>query len=198
MKTTNAAGRVQLEAMKLFAIHGFDGTSMEAIAKQVGIRKASLYSHFKGKEALFLSIVHDLVEDNKQSLQQLSKQVADQSIERQLHAYFRYLSEYPLEENKQFEFQFFRHMLFFPPAALYEELRLKLAEYESLLKVSLASVLKSGIEDEVIHVGPVEDLVTAFLCTADGVMMQIHYVPDKAFKQISETMWRMFWRGISV
>ncbi|MFA9458310.1 hypothetical protein ACERJO_16285 [Halalkalibacter sp. AB-rgal2] len=89
-------------------------------------------------------------------------------------------------------------MLFFPPTALYEELRLKLEEYELLLKDSLASVIKSGIEDEVIRTEPVEDLVTAFLCAADGVMMQIHYVSDESFKQTAETMWRMFWFGISV
>lgn len=36
-------------ALTLFATKGFEGTAMSEIALAVGVRKASIYSHFKSK-----------------------------------------------------------------------------------------------------------------------------------------------------
>ncbi len=43
-------------ALDLFAQKGFDAVSMREIAEAVGIKKASLYSHFSGKEDLLEQI----------------------------------------------------------------------------------------------------------------------------------------------
>lgn len=44
-------------ATDLFLAHGFAGTSMAALARAVGIQKASLYHHFASKEELFIACV---------------------------------------------------------------------------------------------------------------------------------------------
>ncbi|MDD3240605.1 MAG: TetR/AcrR family transcriptional regulator [Lachnospira sp.] len=49
--------RIIYESLRLFAEKGFDGVSMREIAAAVGMKAASLYSHFKGKEAIYTSIV---------------------------------------------------------------------------------------------------------------------------------------------
>ena len=47
-----------LEAAKrLFPQHGFEGTSMDAVAAEAGVSKLTVYSHFGGKEALFIETV---------------------------------------------------------------------------------------------------------------------------------------------
>ncbi|MGH8184024.1 MAG: TetR/AcrR family transcriptional regulator [Rhodanobacteraceae bacterium] len=47
-----------LEAAKrLFPQHGFEGTSMDAVAAEAGVSKLTVYSHFGGKEALFVETV---------------------------------------------------------------------------------------------------------------------------------------------
>ncbi len=67
-KETNKAGRPKsaekrkqiLEAASdLFLEFGFSGCSMEMVAKQSGVSKQTVYSHFNNKEALFLAVIED-------------------------------------------------------------------------------------------------------------------------------------------
>lgn len=44
-------------ALTMFAKNGYNGTSMEQIAQDVGIKTPSLYKHFKGKEDILNSLI---------------------------------------------------------------------------------------------------------------------------------------------
>src|SRR3712207_5867039 len=44
-------------AAELFLAHGFAAVSMDAVARQAGVSKATLYAHFPGKDALFAAMV---------------------------------------------------------------------------------------------------------------------------------------------
>lgn len=50
-------------ARKLFADHGFHGTSVGDIADRAGLRKPSLFHHFATKEALYRAVMLELVTD---------------------------------------------------------------------------------------------------------------------------------------
>ena len=65
MSTTMAGGRrsgedtraaIQREALDLFTSRGYEATSMREIADLLGIKKASLYYHFAGKEDIVRSL----------------------------------------------------------------------------------------------------------------------------------------------
>ena len=55
----DAIGRA---ALTLFAIDGYERTSVDAIATEAGVSKRTVYSHYDDKEALFLSVVRDTYE----------------------------------------------------------------------------------------------------------------------------------------
>lgn len=53
--------RILTEAEKLFAVKGFEGTGIEEIAQNVGIRKSVIYYHFKNKEQILQTMLDDFV-----------------------------------------------------------------------------------------------------------------------------------------
>lgn len=59
-------GNTKLEildtALELFSVQGFEATSLSQIADAVGIRKASLYSHFESKQAILDALVKNILD----------------------------------------------------------------------------------------------------------------------------------------
>jgi AcrR family transcriptional regulator len=53
--------RILEEAEKLFAARGFEGTGIEEIAHNVGIRKSVIYYHFRNKEQILQTMLDEFV-----------------------------------------------------------------------------------------------------------------------------------------
>ncbi len=51
------AQQVLAAASRLFMAHGYGATSMDAIAREAGVSKATLYAHFPSKDRLFGAII---------------------------------------------------------------------------------------------------------------------------------------------
>ncbi|MEX5711479.1 TetR/AcrR family transcriptional regulator [Parafrankia sp. FMc6] len=56
-ETVRLDGAVRDSALRLFLEHGYEGTSMDAIARAAGTTKASLYARFTSKEEVFCSVL---------------------------------------------------------------------------------------------------------------------------------------------
>ncbi|MBW4096041.1 MAG: helix-turn-helix transcriptional regulator, partial [Acidobacteria bacterium] len=44
-------------AVDLLLTHGYDGTSMDAVATNAGVSKTTVYAHFSDKDALFRAVM---------------------------------------------------------------------------------------------------------------------------------------------
>ena len=62
MDRGNTKREILEASLDLFSVQGFEATSISQIANTVGIRKASLYSHFENKQAILDAIVKDVLE----------------------------------------------------------------------------------------------------------------------------------------
>ena len=58
MEKTNTRETILEVSLDLFSVNGYEATSISQIADAVGIRKASLYSHFANKQAILDGVVH--------------------------------------------------------------------------------------------------------------------------------------------
>ncbi len=67
MEATDLTSRAQIKrerihraAQTLFMQHGFEATSMDAIALAAGVSKPTLYRYYQNKEALFIAVLEQL------------------------------------------------------------------------------------------------------------------------------------------
>ena len=66
MEKGNTKQEILRASLDLFSVQGFEATSISQIADAVGIRKASLYSHFESKQAILDAIVKEVLEQYAQ------------------------------------------------------------------------------------------------------------------------------------
>ena len=59
MKKEDTKKKILEKALELFSANGYDSVSVSEIAKAVGIKAPSLYSHYPSKQAIFDAIVED-------------------------------------------------------------------------------------------------------------------------------------------
>ncbi|MDD6396292.1 MAG: TetR/AcrR family transcriptional regulator [Firmicutes bacterium] len=62
MERGNTKQEILEVSLNLFSVNGFEATSISQIANAVGIRKASLYSHFENKQAILDALVKEVLE----------------------------------------------------------------------------------------------------------------------------------------
>lgn len=74
---TSTKERIIYQSLKLFSQKGYDGVSMREIAAAVGIKGASIYNHFKGKEEIFTAIFEEM--KNKYSFAAMSMNIPSES-----------------------------------------------------------------------------------------------------------------------
>ena len=66
MERGNTKQEILAASLHLFSVQGFEATSISQIADAVGIRKASLYSHYESKQAILDALVKEVLEQYEQ------------------------------------------------------------------------------------------------------------------------------------
>jgi AcrR family transcriptional regulator len=66
--------KIMTAARALFIRHGYHGLAMRQIAEALGVSKPALYYHFKDKEALFLAILNDYLDEMETALDRIASE----------------------------------------------------------------------------------------------------------------------------
>lgn len=111
--------KIKNVALTLFANKGYEGSSMSEIANAVGIRKASLYAHFKGKENLFFSVYEDLAQEYVKLMNEIMDAAKNMEVEDKLYYMFeQYISYYINNSEIQ---AFWNQITLFTPSDIHDK-----------------------------------------------------------------------------
>jgi len=188
------AQKIKDVSLKLFSQHGYDGTSLSEIAKEVGINKSSIYAHFKSKESIFMAVFDDALWDYNKHVEQLIIEIQDQGVDEKLYRILCDVAHY-YEQNQDLKL-FLKRSALFPPTFLQEQLLSKSeASDQGLIKV-LHSIFEEGIRKKIIMEDHIDDLVQSYLCVLDGIFSGVPFHKSDYIQGQVNNIWRIFWKGI--
>lgn len=96
--------KIICESLRLFSSKGYNGVSMREIATAVGIKGASIYNHFKGKEDIFLAIFSEMTKQYDEAATSIN--LTSQPTEQVIHAFLN-IDESQLLSMAEYLFSFF-------------------------------------------------------------------------------------------
>jgi AcrR family transcriptional regulator len=189
------SSRIKVVALNHFTENGYEGTSMAQIADNVGIKKQSIYTHFKGKDELFLQVCSDVFAEELKFVSNYIENNANQPIEDFL---FHFLLSYKDRYEKNDYTKFWLRISFFPPIHLYEQVMSYAYEYLDQLEELLVQIFQKAMEEGKISsaIGS-ERAAAAFLGVLDGIFVEMLYGgPERLIKRL-DASWYLYWRGLS-
>ncbi|WP_042221035.1 TetR/AcrR family transcriptional regulator [Oceanobacillus manasiensis] len=192
----NTKNQIRLSSQLLFAELGYEGTSLTKIAEQVGIKKASIYSHYENKEAIFLDVIKNISESYVADIRKSFSNKEGENVEQQMkQAFFNYIESWSNEEdviNK-----IYNRLIQFPPVELKEKIREFIEESERLVDDIVISVIVKGQKEGIILPDmEASKIAYTFFSLIVGI------ISESSYKQIPDNMvqatfsWEIFWRGI--
>ncbi|MFD2616474.1 TetR/AcrR family transcriptional regulator [Terrilactibacillus laevilacticus] len=189
------SNEIKKAGLKYFTIHGYEGASLSQIAEEVGIKKQSIYAHFKGKDDLFLQVLRDAKEADLSSKLEYFSKIDSRNPEKDLYGFLQLVIDL-FQKNEQLKF--WLRMSFFPPAHLAEAIDKEVFDIEEKVQAILESKFQDWIDAKVIVEEVAKTPTLAFLGIVDSIMLELVYGNDeKRLKDKLEASWTVFWRGIS-
>lgn len=138
------ANEIQAQAQILFARYGYEKTSLSFIAEESGVKKQTIYSHFKSKEDLFRTVAANV---SAQECLYLSRFFAKDEAPFTLLQSFVLAMQKRLEDPEDTSARLIIRMIFEPSGVLTELASSQCPDYLHQLEHSLASALiRQGIQ----------------------------------------------------
>ncbi|MED3910920.1 TetR/AcrR family transcriptional regulator [Peribacillus simplex] len=189
------SNEIKEAALKYFTIHGYEGASLSQIAEEVGMKKQSIYAHFKGKDDLFLQVLRDAKETELSSKLQYFSKVDSKNPEKDLYGFLQLVIDL-FQKNEHIKF--WLRMSFFPPAHLEKEIGQEVIDIEEKVQAILECQFQDWINAKLIVEDAAITPTYAFLGVVDSILLELVYGNDeKRLKDKLAASWKVFWRGIS-
>jgi AcrR family transcriptional regulator len=189
------SNEIKEAALKYFTIHGYEGASLSQIAEEVGMKKQSIYAHFKGKDDLFLQVLRDAKETELSSKLQYFRKVDSKNPEKDLYGFLQLVIDL-FQKNEHIKF--WLRMSFFPPAHLEKEIGHEVMDIEEKVQAILECKFHDWIDAKLIVEDEAITPTYAFLGVVDSILLELVYGNDE--KRLNDKLsasWKVFWRGIS-
>ncbi|MEY8743293.1 TetR/AcrR family transcriptional regulator [Bacillales bacterium AN1005] len=186
---------LKLASRNQFALNGYEGASLAIIANEVGIKKQSIYTYYKGKDELFLDVYKDSLNEELDFIHKYFLHNKDSSVETTLQGFLnKYLERYENEANTDF----FLRTIFYPPLHLKNEISLSGNEFVSQLQTRICSFFQNAKENHHFMLeAEIDHAAIAFITLLDGLFVEILFGGLEQARVRLDVCWNIYWRGIS-
>ncbi|WP_342431727.1 TetR/AcrR family transcriptional regulator [Neobacillus sp. FSL H8-0543] len=189
-----SAAKIRDVALKHFAHFGYEGASLSKIAEEVGIKKPSIYAHYKGKDDLFLSVVGHVLYIERRRILTYFQTSESLPLKTKLHGIFEWLEQ---GFNESSTTKLFLRISFFPPPALFDEVTKIVNPFLDGLKRNLIKLLNQAKIKGELSGNNIEAVAIAYLTLIDGVLVELLYGGNQRYKIRVDAAWQIFWQGTS-
>lgn len=183
------------KSLELFANQGYFGTSMDDIAKSVGIKKASLYSHYSGKESIFTAVFNSILEDYTSFINDLTAYKEEINCSEKLTSIF---SEYVKNCKNNNKMVFWDRYYYYPPEYLKDYIFNKTYEIEMLFLKKITAIVEQGIKNGYFKNKSANDIALSFYYMMIGFAMTIKFYDEKDIDKDIERCTTVFLDGIKL
>lgn len=180
MSTADHLRRVALDH---FSTRGFTATSLSAISAEVGIRKSSIYAHFKSKDDLYLQIVDQVISEEIAGAR--AALLNDAPLEARLDAY---LASIRVRYQGTANMRFWLRAFYLPPEHLMDTVLPALHAFMD----SMEAIMTETFVGEAPRYAPPHTLGVAFLAIVDSLQAELLWGGLEKFERRRQALWLMF------
>lgn len=187
-----SAKNVKQAALKLFALQGYEATSMRDIGNEAGIKASSIYAHFESKEELFLTIVSEV-------LQRVNWELDDHNLANPVDLkktlYDIFIAYYQFFSSHELELRFWQRIRYFPPVGLEKKYDMnKIGSSRPLLELYIELFARSLGKKTLPY--PVEMYVMSYFSFVSGYIDSLLIVPFKLNLSQLNQAFEIYWAGL--
>lgn len=166
---------------------------MNNIAEGVGIKKASLYSHYKGKEEILFAVYNDLVKDYTELNTRLFEEAEHMGYEERLEHIFRgYILHY--YTNKEIQ-SFWNHMTLLSPPEIKDVIIKDMADRDKFFQDNMEKIFVEAMDSGAIRRDNPAKMTLSFRAMRDGLLSWMLIIPNMTPDMMS-MFWSDFWNGL--
>ena len=173
-------------ALTLFMKQGYEGASMSDLAAATGIKKASLYAHYSGKEEIFSAVFSGVVEEYREMMQALLLRREDESALTRLERMFRAFLRYCHNNTRVY---FWDRYFYFPPEFIRERMEQETKQTQDDFLCAIRQAMSEGITRGEIRPQSVESAALAYYYLMIGLSMSVKLYEREALERDISLAW---------
>ncbi|WP_194165632.1 TetR/AcrR family transcriptional regulator [Oceanobacillus sp. CFH 90083] len=186
--------KIMEAALAAFAAKGYEGTSLSHIAKEVGIKKPSIYAHFDSKSALYISIVKDALRKQKRSIYNYFEENKKKSLDNQLQSFFEWIA---IEIEEKPDVHFIYRITYFPPASLEKKVFQLIDPFLTDLEKLLTRYIRQYTARRAWRLTEHPSTVAlAYMTILDGSILELFFTGKESYERKIKASWVIFWKGV--
>ncbi|KMJ57973.1 hypothetical protein AB685_14190 [Bacillus sp. LL01] len=193
--TTSTSERIKQNALQLFAQKGYYGTSLNEVATMVGIKKPSLYAHFKNKDDLYVSILQELMDTFKERVTIDAGEINQYSTKKLMYRFMKNMVDFWKDETLGL---LYKRTLLFPEEQFRSTIQEQFIQTEAHTTDILRQILDKGQQNEEITSQQMEPLIDAFYVLIDGLFVQRFFYSPSDYDKKVEHAFEHFWKAAEI